>query len=71
MSTLKQLSGQDATFLYLDTDRASTGGTMIYIYDQSTVPGFATFCHLVPKCGKKGPKWQNVANNGSQWQNVA
>ena len=39
MSTLKQLSGQDATFLYLDTDRASTGGTMIYIYDQSTVPG--------------------------------
>lgn len=39
MSTLKQLSGQDATFLYLDTDRASTGATMIYIYDQSTVPG--------------------------------
>lgn len=38
MSSLKQLSGQDATFLYLDTDRASTGATMIYIYDQSTVP---------------------------------
>ena len=38
MAGLKQLSGQDATFLYLDTDRASTGGTMIYIYDQSTVP---------------------------------
>jgi WS/DGAT/MGAT family acyltransferase len=38
MSGLKQLSGQDASFLYLDTDRASTGGTMIYIYDQSTVP---------------------------------
>jgi diacylglycerol O-acyltransferase len=38
MFGLKQLSGQDASFLYLDTDRASTGGTMIYIYDQSTVP---------------------------------
>jgi hypothetical protein len=38
MFDLKQLSGQDATFLYLDTDRASTGGTMIYVYDQSTVP---------------------------------
>ena len=37
MFGLKQLSGQDASFLYLDTDRASTGGTMIYIYDQSTV----------------------------------
>jgi len=24
--------------LYLDTDRASTGGTMIYVYNQSTVP---------------------------------
>jgi len=38
MFGLKQLSGQDASFLYLDTDRASTGATMIYIYDQSTVP---------------------------------
>lgn len=38
MGQLKQLSGQDATFLYLDTNRASTGGTMIYVYDQSTVP---------------------------------
>tara|TARA_Y100000589_G_scaffold229834_1_gene217247 strand:+ start:1687 stop:3237 length:1551 start_codon:yes stop_codon:yes gene_type:complete len=39
MSELKQLSGQDASFIYLDTDRASTGGTMIYVYDQSTIPG--------------------------------
>lgn len=38
MSNITQLSGQDTTFLYMDTDRASTGGTMIYIYDQSTVP---------------------------------
>jgi diacylglycerol O-acyltransferase len=38
MKDFNQLSGQDATFLYLDTDRASTGGTMVYIYDQSTVP---------------------------------
>ena len=38
MFGLKQLSGQDASFLYLDTDRAGTGGTMIYIYDQCTVP---------------------------------
>ena len=37
MSVVKQLSGQDASFIYLDTDRASTGGTMIYVYDQSTV----------------------------------
>lgn len=39
MSKLKQLSGLDASFIYLDTDRASTGGTMIYVYDQSTIPG--------------------------------
>lgn len=38
MARLKQLSGQDSTFLFLDTDRASTGGTLIYIYDQSTIP---------------------------------
>ncbi|MBT4522917.1 MAG: wax ester/triacylglycerol synthase family O-acyltransferase [Halieaceae bacterium] len=38
MAELKQLSGQDSTFLFLDTDRASTGGTLIYIYDQSTIP---------------------------------
>jgi diacylglycerol O-acyltransferase / wax synthase len=48
MAGLKQLSGQDATFLYLDTDRASTGGTMIYIYDQSTVPaGKLRFKHIL------------------------
>ena len=39
LSALRQLSGQDATFLYLDTDRASTGGTMIYVYDQTNVSG--------------------------------
>ena len=34
MNSLKQLNSQDAAFLHLDTDRASTGGTMIYIYEQ-------------------------------------
>jgi len=36
--TLRQLSGQDAMFLYLDNPRASAHGTLIYIYDQSTAP---------------------------------
>lgn len=39
MSTVKQLSGQDTSFLFLDNERASSGGTMIYVYDQSTVSG--------------------------------
>ncbi len=34
-----RLSGQDTLFLHLDQAHASTHGSMIYIYDQSTVPG--------------------------------
>jgi diacylglycerol O-acyltransferase len=34
-----RLTGQDALFLHLDQPHAATHGTMIYIYDQSTVPG--------------------------------
>ena len=34
-----RLTGQDALFLHLDQPHAGTHGTMIYIYDQSTVPG--------------------------------
>ena len=34
-----RLSGQDTLFLHLDQPHAATHGTMIYIYDQSTVAG--------------------------------
>lgn len=34
-----RLTGQDALFLHLDQPHAATHGTMIYIYDQLTVPG--------------------------------
>lgn len=34
-----RLTGQDALFLHLDQPHAATHGSMIYIYDQSTVPG--------------------------------
>ncbi|MBK7685723.1 MAG: hypothetical protein IPJ25_06655 [Rhodocyclaceae bacterium] len=34
-----RLSGQDTLFLHLDQAHAATHGSMIYIYDQSTVPG--------------------------------
>jgi WS/DGAT/MGAT family acyltransferase len=36
---MNKLSGQDALFLHVDRPHASSHGTMIYIYDQSTVSG--------------------------------
>jgi WS/DGAT/MGAT family acyltransferase len=35
---MKQLSGVDSMFLRLDNPRASTGGTMVLVYDQTTRP---------------------------------
>ncbi len=35
---MKKLSGQDALFLHIDRPNAGTHGTMIYIYDQESVP---------------------------------
>lgn len=35
---MKQLSGVDAMFLHLDNPRASSGGTLVMVYDQSTRP---------------------------------
>lgn len=34
-----RLSGQDTLFLHLDQAHAATHGSVIYLYDQSTVPG--------------------------------
>jgi WS/DGAT/MGAT family acyltransferase len=36
---MKKLSGQDALFLHVDRPHAASHGTMIYIYDQTTVSG--------------------------------
>src|SRR5215469_4447209 len=36
---MRQLTGQDAMFLYLDQPHASTHGLLVYLYDQSTAPG--------------------------------
>jgi diacylglycerol O-acyltransferase len=36
---METLSGQDALFLHMDQPNAGTHGTMIYIYDQESVPG--------------------------------
>jgi len=36
---MKQLTGQDAMFLYLDKPTAATSGLLVYIYDQTTAPG--------------------------------
>jgi diacylglycerol O-acyltransferase len=36
---MKKLSGQDALFLHVDRPHAASHGTMIYIYDPSTVSG--------------------------------
>jgi len=38
---MRKLSGQDALFLHIDRPNAGTHGTMIYIYDQESVPGGA------------------------------
>ncbi|MGD8357397.1 MAG: wax ester/triacylglycerol synthase family O-acyltransferase, partial [Lysobacterales bacterium] len=35
---MKQLTGVDAMFLHLDNPRASTGGTLVLVYDQTTRP---------------------------------
>jgi len=36
---MEKMSGQDALFLHMDQPNAGTHGTMIYIYDQESVPG--------------------------------
>ena len=36
---MKQLSGQDAAFLYSDNTHSNSNVTLLHIYDQSTVPG--------------------------------
>src|SRR3954451_11108505 len=36
---MQKLSGQDALFLHIDRPNAGSHGTMIYIYDQESVPG--------------------------------
>ena len=36
---MKQLSGHDAAFLYLETPNAHMAGTTLMIYDQSSAPG--------------------------------
>ena len=36
---MEKMSGQDALFLHMDQPNAGTHGTMIYIYDQDSVPG--------------------------------
>ena len=35
---MRQLTGQDAMFLYLDQPHASTHGLLVYLYDQSSAP---------------------------------
>jgi diacylglycerol O-acyltransferase / wax synthase len=35
---MRQLSGQDASFLYLDSPNGEVHGTMVFIYDPSTAP---------------------------------
>lgn len=35
---MRQLSGQDASFLYLDAPNATVHGTLVFIYDPSTAP---------------------------------
>ena len=35
---MRQLSGQDATFLYLDTPNCDMHGTLVFIYDPSSAP---------------------------------
>ena len=38
MVRFKQLDGNDTLFFHLDNNRASTGGTMVMVYDQSNRP---------------------------------
>src|SRR5947209_9857208 len=38
---MKQLSGHDASFIYLETPKAHMAGATLLIYDQSTAPGGA------------------------------
>src|SRR5450755_1399371 len=35
---MRQLSGQDASFLYLDSPNGEVHGTMVFIYDPSSAP---------------------------------
>jgi diacylglycerol O-acyltransferase len=36
---MRQLTGQDAMFVYLDKPHAATSGLLVYVYDQTTAPG--------------------------------